>query len=399
MRNSTLLIGFTLITASSALSQICPSEFYSNDIKEIDADELKPIPDEVDSQFEYTNQVDPHASGPAKIIKTIPSPSKFGSITELAFDGKHLWVAGYNEMVLRQVSIEDGRTIRTIPTTIQRLYGLTFDGKHLWLADADNLIMQQIDTITGKVLQTVRTPGKKSNSYPAGLAWDGTNLWSCDTKGPSWTVSGDQTFKLTAEGKLIEARQSPSTYPSGLTFDGQYLWTTDNGIDKILKLDPNTMEVLRTIDAPGGDYPNGLAFDGQYIWVSNNDSDSIYQIDIGIVRDVPINDPIAAIIDVKEVIDNNEVDPETPDRIITSIPEARNLLLYPNPTDGYVTVDLGEELENVTVIQRDMQGKIVQELNLKAIRNVRMEIIGEPGMYIVEVVEGTEHTALRVVKN
>lgn len=392
MRNSTLLIGFTLLAATTSFSQICPSRTSLIDVTDM-TDVEEAIPSVT------SNQQNTLGSSPAKIIKALPSPNMFGSITELAFDGKYLWVAGYDEMVLRQVSIEDGRTIKTIPTTIQRLYGLTFDGEHLWLSDADNLIMQQIDTISGKILRTVKTPGKRNNSYPAGLAWDGKNLWSSDTKGHTWETPGDQTFKLTANGKLIAAHSTPSSYPSGLTFDGKYLWSTDNGIDKILKLDLNTFEVLQTIDAPGGDYPNGLAFDGQYIWMSNNDSDSIYQIDINFIDENSTDTTIDETLASTEGNNEENTSTEAPDRINTVIPEARNLLLYPNPTDGFVTVDLGKELDNVTVVQRDMQGKIVQELTLKAIRNVHMEIIGEPGMYIVEVIKGTEHSALRVVKN
>lgn len=212
------------------------------------------------------------------IINAFPSPTT--GVGDLAFDGKDLWVQGYNEFVLFKISPLDGTVLKTIPTISLRPYGLTFDGQHLWLTDNSNLVIQKIDTSNGNVLVSFPTPADQSQSYPFGLAWDGSNLWHSDIKNPVGTGSLDSLFHLETNGNIINAYDHFLDQPSGLAFDGTYLWSSDNATDKIYKIDTASFLAIDTIDAPGGEFPNGLAFDGQYLWVSNNDSDSIYQIDI-----------------------------------------------------------------------------------------------------------------------
>ncbi|NRA11331.1 MAG: hypothetical protein HRT57_05175, partial [Crocinitomicaceae bacterium] len=253
----------------------------------------------------------------AIIINVIPSPNQSTNIQDIAFDGTYLWVEGVDEYFIHQISPVDGSIVKSIPTSVQKPYGLTFDGACLWLADNQNKIIQRIDTANGNVLQSFPTPVLPNNSYPGGLAWDGQNLWHNDML----LSANDSTYKLNATGQVIQSYQGFGTYSQGLTWDGQYLWSTDNPSREIYKIDVATFSVMDTINAPGGQYPNGLAFDGQYLWVANNDADSIYQIDVGLM----------------------------PTGNFNLKPTQNKFTIYPNPTSGNFSVDLGETYNAVTI--------------------------------------------------
>lgn len=227
--------------------------------------------------------IDPWVSGtatksPAPLIKVFPSPNQSVALDEVAFDGKHLWVAGYNEFFLHQISAVDGHLIKSIPTHVKRPYGLAHDGEALWILDADQLQILRLDTNSGSVLRAFHTPGYSEASYPGGLCWDGTYFWTADRKGPDAYYPGDSIFKIDVNGNVVEAFRAKGNFPSALAHDGTYLWSTDNETKSIYKIDLSTFEVEDTLEAPGGDFPNGLTFDGRFLWVANNDHDSIYQI-------------------------------------------------------------------------------------------------------------------------
>ena len=211
------------------------------------------------------------------ILNAIPGPTS--SISELAFDGEHLWVSGYATYQLHKVSTVDGSILKSIPTSITRPYGLTFDGTDLWVADAQGLVIQKVDTANGTVLTTLQSPGRVING-PHGLAWDGNDFWHTDTKGNFATAPNDSIFKFSTDSTVLVGRQAIGSFPTGLAFDGTYLWSSDNPSGEISKIDTATFAVIETILAPGGSWPNGLTFDGQYLWVGNNDSDSLYKVDI-----------------------------------------------------------------------------------------------------------------------
>lgn len=211
------------------------------------------------------------------IINIIPSPTK--SVSDIAHDGKYLWIAGFGDFKLFQVSPEDGKVIKTIPIDVQKPYGLTFDGKALWLIDNEKHQLIHIDTSDGSKIASVKIPGDPLFSYPQGLAWDGKSLWHNDGGGEDCDDKGDQTFQYSTGGGILRTEKAVSPCPSGLAYDGQYLYSSDNFNYLIYKIDPKKFKVVKTMIAPGGRFPNGLAHDGTTLWVANSESDSLYQLD------------------------------------------------------------------------------------------------------------------------
>jgi len=305
------------------------------------------------------------SSGSAVIINVIPSPTTY--VNDIAFDGENLWVEGYNEFVLFQISPIDGTIIKTIPTTSQYPYGLTFDGQCLWLADNVNHIIQKIDTLNGNVLYSFPTPADTNQSYPEGLAWDGNNLWHNDIKNSSASGAIDSLFQLSTNGNLINSFNHLSDAPTGLAFDGTFLWSTDNITDKIYKIDTSTLLAVDTIDAPGGSLPNGLAFDGQYLWVANSDADSLYQIDIG----------------------NTTTS-------VSSLNHAQfDFTIYPNPTSNQLTI-IDNDLTKYEIDIINITGNVIKSLqhNIGTINVADLPT----GVYFIQIVSDGVRTSKKFIK-
>lgn len=266
------------------------------------------------------------------IINVIPSPISFPH--DITFDGDNLWIAGYNDYQLFQISMMNGSILKSIPTNMQRPYGLTFDGQYLWVADADNDIIQKVDTANGNVITTINSPASLP-SYSAGLAFDGINIWQNDQRENLIATPGDSTFVINQTGTLVNGYEAKGNMPGGLTFDGTYIWSTDNDLDEIHKIDPSTFSIVETYDSPGN-ISLGLAFDGQYLWVADNGSDSLYQLDIGLalsnstfeIKYEPIN-------------------------------------IYPNPSNQLINIDLKEKFQSINVSVIDLNGRIVQNVDLE----------------------------------
>lgn len=215
-----------------------------------------------------------------EIVKIIPSPTN--QVSDIAFDGSHLWVNGKDDFKIYKISAVDGTILKVIPTNIIYPKGLTFDGSHLWINDSDNLLMQQIDTLNGDIIKTISTPPTQGQSSPAGIAWDGSNLWvNDDINLDDCTATNDMTFYMDTAGIVLQEFNSLSKCPKGLAFDGEYLWSSDNETKKIYKIDTELNSIIDSIDAPGGKFPNGLTYEESgYLWVANNDSDSLYRIEL-----------------------------------------------------------------------------------------------------------------------
>jgi ELWxxDGT repeat protein len=76
----------------------------------------------------------------------------------------------------------------------------------------------------------------------------------------------------------------------------------------------------------------------------------------------------------------------------------RNIILYPNPTEGQLTLDLGKEYPSVIITIAGAGGRIVQK-NKLVLAGVTSINIPEPaGIYMVTIVSGHDRAVFRIVK-
>lgn len=165
--------------------------------------------------------------------------------------------------------------------------GLASDGKYLWVSGLDAYIPMdgtssrwvtwQMDPSDGSV-SVVSTLELQPRRFHAGLAWDGSHLWSTTWYAPN---EPDLVLKHAPDGTLLEtfaAPGSPDAKPAGATWDGTHLWLSDRKHDVIMQVDPSDMTVISSFPHPGRS-PRDLAWDGSSLWVVDAADLVIYQLD------------------------------------------------------------------------------------------------------------------------
>jgi len=74
------------------------------------------------------------------------------------------------------------------------------------------------------------------------------------------------------------------------------------------------------------------------------------------------------------------------------------LSVYPNPTKGAMSIDLGSSYDDVTLIIRNQLGQDVLKKSYNGVNLLKINIPGEAGMYFIEVCCGDKKAILKVVK-
>jgi hypothetical protein len=65
-------------------------------------------------------------------------------------------------------------------------------------------------------------------------------------------------------------------YANGVAYGSGFVWAVDNGVDRVFKIDPATMNIVSSFPYPGG--LDGLGYDGEYLWIGIFSS-SIHKVD------------------------------------------------------------------------------------------------------------------------
>jgi len=74
------------------------------------------------------------------------------------------------------------------------------------------------------------------------------------------------------------------------------------------------------------------------------------------------------------------------------------LLLYPNPTNGNFSIDLGENYKTTTVIITDLRGKIVQSKTYGNSQFLNLKLQEPAGVYLLKIQSDDKKAVIRLVK-
>jgi len=185
----------------------------------------------------------------AKILREYGPFEGVDAVHGLTFDGRHVWFATGG--ALKALDTDSGSAAQSIDVAADA--GTAFDGKHLFqIADGH---IQRIDPATGSVIATIPAPSSDGNS---GLAWAEGSLWVGQYR--------DRLIHQVdpATGKVLRTITS-NRYVTGVTWvDGEF-WhgTWEDGTSDLRRLDPETGEVLETIDMPPETAVSGLESNGE----------------------------------------------------------------------------------------------------------------------------------------
>lgn len=134
-----------------------------------------------------------------------------------------------------------------------------------------------------------------------------------------------------------------------------------------------------------------------YRWLDCDNSNAVIPGETGQSFTATVNGNYAV-----EITDNGCVDTSLCVAISTvSLVEngfGKQFSVYPNPSNGKVTINLGDEYPEATVVVRNTLGQEVFKKNYTTVHNIGLNIEGGSGVYFIEISSANEKARLKVVK-
>lgn len=88
--------------------------------------------------------------------------------------------------------------------------------------------------------------------------------------------------------------------------------------------------------------------------------------------------------------------------IISGVEEnafANNIKMFPNPTNGNYTIDLGSSFSDVVITVTDLTGRVIATEREKAAQIINMNMEEPQGVYVVTIKANDKQAVLRLIKN
>ena len=133
----------------------------------------------------------------------------------------------------------------------------------------------------GRLVEEFPTPVRGPN----GLQWTDEGLWVMD----QWT---DDAYLLSEQGDVIKTFGTVTENASGVTFGDGALWTASNGVTQgrpyrswdthlgwVMKLDPDSGELIDRWRTPDGGGIHGIEWDEGLLWVTAFQPKALWLVD------------------------------------------------------------------------------------------------------------------------
>jgi streptogramin lyase len=184
----------------------------------------------------------------AEILREYGPFSGADRVNGVSFDGRHVWFAAGDE--LRAFDPATGEATRALPLPAHA--GTAFDGRHLFQIADD--VIQKIDPETGRILGTIPAPGAGRDS---GLAWAEGSLWVGEYRSRKIHQIDPDT------GEILRSIDT-ERFVTGVSWVDGELWhgTWEADESDLRRLDPETGALEERIALPSGMAVSGLESDG-----------------------------------------------------------------------------------------------------------------------------------------
>jgi glutamine cyclotransferase len=185
----------------------------------------------------------------AEIIREYGPFEGIGDIAGVTFDGDHVWLAAGDRIAALDPS--SGTLVRELPVAGHA--GTAFDGTHLYQIAEDRI--QKVDPVTGRVLASIPSPGAGGDS---GLTWAEGSLWVGHYR-------ERKIYEIDPATGEIRRTITSNRFVTGVTWIDGELWhgTWEGDQSDLRHIDPDTGEVIETIELPQGVFVSGLESDGK----------------------------------------------------------------------------------------------------------------------------------------
>jgi glutamine cyclotransferase len=185
----------------------------------------------------------------AEIVREYGPFPGVDTVHGVTYDGQNVWFAAGD--TLKAFDPATGKTVRSIDVPAHA--GTAFDGEHLYQLAEDRI--QKIDPKTGRVLATIPAPGGGADS---GLAWAEGSPWVGQYRARRIHQIDPRT------GAILRTIES-NRFVTGVTWVDGELWhaTWEGDESDLRRVDPQTGEVLESLEMPPGAGVSGLESDGR----------------------------------------------------------------------------------------------------------------------------------------
>ncbi|HET7371588.1 MAG TPA: glutamine cyclotransferase [Gammaproteobacteria bacterium] len=184
----------------------------------------------------------------AEILRDYGPFSGVAGVHGVSFDGRRIWFASGDQ--LNALDPESGEIVGMLDVPADA--GTAFDGTHLFQIAGS--VIRKIDIGSGEVLDTIPAPG---NGGASGLAWAEGTLWIGQHRDAKIHQVDPDT------GDVLRTIQS-DRFVTGVTWVDGELWhgTWQDEASDVRRVDSDTGEVLEQLQLPAGTGVSGLESDG-----------------------------------------------------------------------------------------------------------------------------------------
>jgi len=184
----------------------------------------------------------------AQVLREYGPYPGMDTIHGVTFDGAQVWFARGEGLVA--LDPKSGALVRELAVPAHA--GTAFDGHHLWQLADDRI--QKLDPSSGKVIATIPAP---SHGRDSGLTWAEGTLWVGEYR-------ARKIHQVDAETGAILRTIESDRFVTGVSWVNGELWhaTLEAEESELRRIDPQTGEVLESLQMPDGMSVTGMEADG-----------------------------------------------------------------------------------------------------------------------------------------
>lgn len=212
-------------------------------------------------------------------------------------DGADIWVPNETSGTVSRVRGSDGKLLETWTGASSAVGALSATGKIFVTGTTNPGRLYEIDPYQPAGAVSVLTSAL--GAFPQGIAFDGERIW---------TAGGSSVSIVSFNPLSVTVLTAGFDNPRGLVYDGVNMWVTNQGTDKLFKLDSNGL-IIQAIDV--GQTPGFPVFDGTNIWVPSALSDTVTVVRastgavLAILKTAGLNGSLVAAFDGERVLVTN----------------------------------------------------------------------------------------------
>ena len=263
--------GFTLTDISVSLSSVMITTIDGAEGSQVYTLNFS-LPVDVNSSFTITIN--------ANTVSSVANPSQTGPTSPSTSEQIYFNVSSVPEFTGEVELIgESGR----FSVDQRQPAGLAWDGTDLYMAGREPDTLYTVDRTTGiatRVGDANRFSFGETNAR--GLAWDGTNLYMVGWNRDALSIV-DRTTGIARRVGSVDEFGASERLPEGLAWDGTNLYMVGQTNDALYTVDRTTGIATRvgTIDGFGVNerLPTGLTWDGTNLYMVGTTNDALYTVD------------------------------------------------------------------------------------------------------------------------